>query len=164
MCAGAFACMMNLTFSGLFGSRITFVAEINPHFDGLIERVRQVCTLHFCLDIRIVNTCGEASAARWNLIQALSSLRDSTSSSSSQLPHVVVASSLQEQLVPVLTALHLSFTSLNSLPPASQLTAAAKLVSHLGWTQVQQLQSWSVILAGHRYSSCQDCQPWTGYR
>ncbi len=67
-------------------------------------------------------------------------------------PHVLLASSLQVEMEAVITALQLPHTSLQALQPASHLTAAARLVSHLGWTQVKvvsaQLQSrlvmWSV--------------------
>jgi hypothetical protein len=101
-------------------------------------------------EVRTVNTCGDATAARWNLIRSLSDYHHNTTSSNSRgedhvSPHVLVASSLQAEMEAVITALQLPHTSLQALQPASHLTAAARLVSHLGWTQVKivsaQLQS-----------------------
>jgi hypothetical protein len=103
-----------------------------------------------------VNTCGDATAARWNLIRSLSDYHHHNTTSSRGedhvTPHVLLASSLQVEMEAVITALQLPHTSLQALQPASHLTAAARLVSHLGWTQVKvvsaQLQSrlvmWSV--------------------
>ncbi len=92
--------------------------------------------------MRTVNTCGDATAARWNLIRSLSDYHHNTTSSNSRVedhvaPHVLVASSLQAEMEAVITALQLPHTSLQALQPASHLTAAARLVSHLGWTQVK---------------------------
>jgi hypothetical protein len=96
-----------------------------------------------------VNTCGDATAARWNLIRSLSDYHHNTTSSNSRedhvAPHVLVASSLQAEMEAVINALQLPHTSRQALQPASHLTAAARLVRHLGWTQVKivsaQLQS-----------------------
>jgi hypothetical protein len=91
-------------------------------------------------EVRTVNTCGDATAARWNLIRSLSDYHHNTTSSRGEdhvTPHVLVASSLQAEMEAVITALQLPHTSLQALQPASHLTAAARLVSHLGRTQVQ---------------------------
>ncbi len=92
-----------------------------------------------------MNTCGDATAARWNLIRSLSDYHHNTTREDHVSPHVLVASSLQAEMEAVITALQLPHTSLQALQPASHLTAAARLVSHLGWTQVKivssQLQS-----------------------
>jgi hypothetical protein len=102
-------------------------------------------------ELRTVNTCGDATAARWNLIRSLSDYHHNTTTTSNSrgedhvAPHVLVASSLQAEMEAVISALQLPHTSLQALQPASHLTAAARLVSHLGWTQVKivsaQLQS-----------------------
>ena len=117
--------------------------------------------------MRTVNTCGEESAARWNLIQALSSYHNTTSGTTGRhLPHVILASRLQGQLVPVLTALQLSYTSLQPHRPASQLTAASRLVSQLGWTQVR-YHIWLVSQLGWtqvRYSTSGWSVSWAGHR
>ncbi len=90
-------------------------------------------------EVRTVNTCGDATAARWNLIRSLSDYHHNTSREDHVSPHVLVASSLQAEMEAVITALQLPHTSLQALQPASHLTAAARLVSHLGWTQVKNL-------------------------
>jgi hypothetical protein len=87
--------------------------------------------------VRTVNTCGDATAARWNLIRSLSDYLHNNSKEDHVSPHVLVASSLQAEMEAVITALQLPHTSLQALQPASHLTAAARLVSHLGWTQVK---------------------------
>jgi hypothetical protein len=89
-------------------------------------------------EVRTVNTCGDATAARWNLIRSLSDYHHNTTTREDHVsPHVLVASSLQAEMEAVITALQLPHTSLQALQPASHLTAAARLVSHLGWTQVK---------------------------
>jgi hypothetical protein len=53
-------------------------------------------------------------------------------------PHVVVASSsIQEELVGLLEALQLPHTGLQATQPPSYLTAASRLLAHLGWRQVR---------------------------